>query len=238
MYAGTGIYSLPEASRLIGVQARDIRRWLYGYQYTKTVKGERVQKFSEPLWMPQTIGSDLHEQAIGFHDLLEVRFVRAFVRHGVPPILIRRCLESARTLYGVDYPFTTLQFKTDGRTIFGEAIETLKGDSSLVDLKSRQLVFKNIITPSLYLGIEYDGHQAKKWYPSDNKTHIVLDPTRQFGSPIVEDTGTPTDILYASYLAEGRDEGAIINTASSYRVPIRFVRSAVIFEENLRRVVH
>lgn len=238
MYAGTGIYTLLEASRLIDIQARHLRRWLYGYHYSKTVKGERLRTFSEPLWTPQTAANSTDDLVIGFHDLLEVRFVRAFVRHGVPLIVVRQCLESARRLYEVDYPFTNLQFKTDGKTIFGEAVKKSELDSPLVDLKNRQLVFKNIITPSLYSGIEYDGSQARKWYPTGKQSRIVLDPVRQFGSPIIEDTGTPTDVLYASYLAEGQDDMAISNTASSYGVPARLVRSAIKFEESLKRTIH
>lgn len=238
MYAGTGIYTLLEASRLIDVQARYLRRWLYGYHYSKVVKGERVRTFSEPLWAPQSGTSDSSDLVIGFHDLLEIRFVRAFVKHGVPLIVVRRCLESARAEYNVDYPFTNLEFKTDGKTIFGEAVRKTELGSPLVDLKNRQLVFKNIITPSLYAGIEYDGKQARKWYPAGKRTRIVLDPVRQFGSPIVEDTGTPTDVLYASYLAEGKDDRAVLNTASSYEVPAKLVRSAIKFEESLKRTIH
>ncbi len=238
MYTGTGVYSLPEASRLIGVQSREIRRWLYGYSYKRTVNGEPVRKFSAPLWTPQTSIKDPDEQVIGFHDLLEIRFVREFVRHGVPLAVVRRCLGVARDMYQVDYPFTTLQFKTDGRTIFGEAIKASQDDGSLTDLRTRQLVFKEIISPSLYDGIEYDGRQARKWYPLGAKKKIVLDPGRQFGSPIVEETGTPTSVLFASFLAEGRDETAMQRTASSYAISLPLVRAAVTFEQGLKRTVH
>lgn len=181
---------------------------------------------------------DLHEQIIGFRDLLEIRFVREFVKHGVPLVVVRRCMNTAREMYKVDYPFTTLQFKTDGRTIYGQAIKESEEDGSLTDLKTRQLAFKEIIRPSLYDGIEYDGRQARKWYPVGSKRRIVLDPERQFGSPIIEDTGTPTSILFASFLAEGRDETAIHSTASSYGVTSRLVKAAVEFEQGLRRTVH
>lgn len=122
---------------------------------------------------------------------------------------------------------------------FGEALKQAESEgTSLVDLKNRQNVFRDIITPSLYAGIEYNGAQATKWYPTLKRERIVLDPSRQFGSPIIEDTGTPTDILYASYLAEGENENAIASTSAIYDVPHRFVRAAVRFESSLKQRTH
>lgn len=240
MYNGTGIYSLREAGRLVQAKPRDLNRWLFGYHFPKKgPDGEHMRAFSPPLWQTQVDTSEYEEPIIGFQDLLEVRFVRAFIQHGIPLIVIRKCLESARSIYGVAYPFTNLQFKTDGKTIFGEALKEAESEgASLVDLKNRQNVFRDIITPSLYTGIEYNGTQATKWYPTPKRERIVLDPSRQFGSPIIEDTGTPTDVLYASYLAEGENEGAIVTTSAIYDVPHRFVRSAVRFESGLKQRAH
>ena len=237
MYNGTGIYTLPEAARLIDVPARKIRRWLYGYSYLKKSGEDKVQAFSDPLWQPQLSKVEYEAEVIGFNDLLEVRFVAAFVEHGVPLVVVRRCLDTARKLFGVDYPMTSGSFKTDGKTIFADAIEKSVKEGALLDLKSRQLAFKDIINPSLYAGIEYDGKRASKWYPQ-RRQHIVLDPARQFGSPIVEDTGTPTDVIYASYLAEGETPQAVMRTARIYEVPVKFVESAISFEQGLRRTVH
>lgn len=240
MYSGTGIYSLREAGRLVQAKPRDLNRWLFGYHFPKKgPDGEHMRAFSPPLWQTQVDTSEYEEPIIGFQDLLEVRFVRAFIQHGIPLIVIRKCLESARSIYGVAYPFTNLQFRTDGKTIFGEALKEAESEgASLVDLKNRQNVFRDIITPSLYTGIEYNGTQATKWYPTPKRERIVLDPSRQFGSPIIEDTGTPTDVLYASYLAEGESEGAIVTTSAIYDVPHRFVRSAVRFESGLKQRAH
>ena len=238
MYNGTGIYTLSEAERLINVPARKIRRWLYGYNFPKRSGEGKIQAFSDPLWLPQLSKDDYDAEVIGFNDLLEVRFVAAFVEHGVPLVVVRRCLETAREVFGADYPMTSGSFKTDGKTIFADAVQKSAKEGALIDLKSRQLAFKNIITPSLYGGIEYDGKRASKWYPQGRRQHIVLDPARQFGSPIVEETGTPTDVLYASYLAEGETPQAVTRTARIYETPMKFVESAIAFEQGLRRTFH
>lgn len=235
MYSGTGMYALGEAARLTGIPVPQLNRWLFGYHYPKKRQGESIKGWSEPLWIPQLSGADFEEKVIGFHDLLEARFVNAFVRHGVPLIVVRRCLESAQQMYGVKYPFTTLRFRTDGKTIFGEAVRQAEKDGVLVDLRSRQHVFREIISPSLYAGIEYREDRASKWYPSSKREHVVLDPSRQFGAPIIEESGTPTDVIYAAYLAEGGTDDAIRLTSGVYGISPRFVRSAVRFESSLRQ---
>ena len=238
MYNGTGIYTLPEASRLINVPTRTIQRWLYGYHFPKKSGEVVAQVFSSPLWTPQHSKDDYEAEVIGFNDLLEVRFVSAFVAHGLPLVVVRRCLETAREIFGVDYPMTYGSFKTDGKTIFTEAIEHSVKQGALLDLKSRQLAFRDVIHPSLYAGIEYDGKRATKWYPQARNQHVVLDPSRQFGSPIIEGAGIPTDVLFASFLAEGSNIQAVVQTSRVYDVPTRLVKAAIRFEQSLKRTIH
>lgn len=238
MYTGTGIYTLPQAERLTNVSAKKIRRWLYGHSYPAKPNEGKSRRFSIPLWSPQLNRSEYDADVIGFNDLLEVRFVSAFVQHGVPLQVIRKCLETAKELFGINYPLSSGLFKTDGRTIFAQALKESSEDEALLDLKSRQFAFKDIIKPSLYAGIEYDGQLARKWFPGGPRQHVVLDPARQFGAPILDETGTPTDVLYASYLAEGATPEAIKQTAQVYEVPVKLVNYAIVFEEGLKRSLH
>jgi uncharacterized protein (DUF433 family) len=90
----------------------------------------------------------------------------------------------------------------------------------------------------LYAGIEYSGNLAKKWFPQGIGAAVVLDPSRRFGSPILDKTGMSTDILYASYLAEGKTPQAIKTTALVYDTPLKLVESAIKFEQGLMRKLH
>ena len=239
MYSGTGIYTLREASRLIDVPSQKIHRWLYGYNYLKKSGEEKVQTFSKPLWEPQLSRAEYEAEVIGFNDLLEIRFVAAFLKHGVSLPVVRRCLQTARDLSKSAFPMSSGFFKTDGKTIFFEALNAaLDQEGELLDLKTRQLVFREIISPSLYAGIEYTDNLATRWYPQGLGTPIVLDPTRQFGSPILDKTGMSTNILYASYLAEGKTPLAIKTTAMVYDTPLKLVESAIKFEQGLMRKLH
>lgn len=239
MYSNTGIYSLPSASRLVGVPAPKIRRWLFGHTHKRKTDDGVVKTHAVPLWSPQLSKDDYEAEVIGFLDLLEIRFVAAFVAHGVPLQVVRTCLETARTLLNTDHPFASGSFKTDGKTIFAEALSQSAKEGALLDLKERQFGFKDIIKPSLYQGIEYNsGHEAVRWYPSKTEPVVVLDPTRQFGSPIIEASGVPTDVLFKSFQAEGATDQAMAATAGTYDVSLKHAEAAVRFEQNLRQKSH
>jgi uncharacterized protein (DUF433 family) len=223
---GTGIYPLHQAARLVGAEPRALRRWVQGY--SRTYKGEPVR--SPPLWTTQLMDEDLPEDVIGFRDLLELRMVSAFVRHGVDLKVIRATLEAASEDFGQNYPLTNQQFLTDGKRIFLQAIKKTSDEALLIDVLRKQFVFSDIIKPSLYEGIEYSGDGAIRWFPLGVRKTIVLDPAMQFGTPVVTGTGVPTDTIYASYLAEGRDKDMV---ARVFDLTPRMVTDAVEFEERL-----
>ena len=223
---GTGIYPLSQAARLVGEDPRALRRSLQGCW--RKYKGERVR--FEPLWETQLKHEGLPEDVIGFRDLLELRMVSAFVRHGVGRKVIRATVESASKNFGQDYPLTNQQFLTDGKCIFLQAIVQSTGEPSMIDVLRKQFVFSDIIQPSLYAGIEYGADGAVRWFPLGKRKTIVLDPALHFGTPVISHTGIPTDTIYASYLAEGRDKNMV---ARVFDLTPRMVAEAVEFEERL-----
>ena len=223
---GTGIYPLHQAAKLVGEEPRTLRRWLQGY--SRKSNGESVR--SEPLWATQLRDQDLPEEVIGFRDLLELRMVAAFVRHGVDLKVIRATINFATEYFGNDYPLTNQQFRTDGKRIFLQAVEVATGEQKMVDVLQKQFVFSDIITPSLYSGIEYGDEGAVRWFPVVNRKTIVLDPARQFGTPIVATAGIPTDTIYASYQAEGGDKEMV---ARVFGISAHMVSAAVEFEQRL-----
>jgi len=231
---GLGMYTLADASKLLDVETRALSRWLYGYRFTSNRAGERVEHWSDALWRPQYDPSEFGEKVIGFHDLLEVRIVREFARAGVPLIVIRKCLEKARAVFGAEYPLSAQRFVTDGETILHEAHHAAneEDDGKLLDLRTMQYKFKAIIKPSLYAGIEYLGTKARRWFPEGPRGQVVIDPAIQFGHPTVRGVGVPTETLFASYLAEGKDKARV---ARLYQVEQQHVTAAVKFESRLRK---
>lgn len=223
---GTGIYPLNQAARLVGAEPRAVRRWLQGYE--RKYKGEHVR--SEPLWRTQLKEHDLLDEVIGFRDLLELRMVAAFVKHGVDLKVIRATVDEAAKNFDADYPLTNRKFLTDGKRIFLDAMVMTTGEPRMMDILRKQFVFSDIIKPSLYAGIEYGDGGALRWFPSAKNRTVVLDPNLQFGTPVVSEVGIPTDTIYASFIAEGRNNAMV---ARVFDITPRMVKAAVDFEEKL-----
>src|SRR3990167_335555 len=221
---GIGLYTFGEASRLTNIPAREISRWLVGSVGSN--KGEKT--YYEPLWE-----SELNKEkvrGISFHDLLELRFVKHFREVGVSLQTIRIASTHARELFGSSYPFTSRKFKTDGKTIFCEALEE-SGEASLLNLKKRQYALEKIVSPSLYASIEFsEDETALRWFPLQNSKKIVIDPQRAFGKPVLTSEGLRTDILFEAYLAEGKDKKKV---SRLFDVPVKAVELAIQFEERM-----
>lgn len=218
---GRGVYSLKEAHRLIGVPTRRIRRWTAGYRY----RHRGIIHYSPPV-----VGGNLTGQlgipALDFADLLEVRFLNAFREYGVSWKAIRIASERARDLLGLDHPFSSRRFSTDGRTILAEFVSDT-GDEVLLDLVRSQYEFRRIVGRYLYGEIEFgDSDSPKRWWPFEGSHRIVVDPRRAFGAPIVDVEGVQTRVLSAAVAVEE----SIELVAELFQVDPISVTEAVEFE--------
>ncbi|MDP9874061.1 DUF433 domain-containing protein [Agrobacterium tumefaciens] len=225
---GVGSYTAPEAARLLRTTPLNVNRWLRGYTYKRS--GE--VRHMPPLWTTQHASIEDHLE-IGFRDLIELRFVKAFVDAGVGLLAIRNCLEYARECAKDDRPFSTRRFQTDGRTIFLESIERAGeqvAETKLLDLKKKQYVFKQVIERT-FKDLDIEDAAVARWRPFHGKKSIVIDPGRAFGQPIVSDFGVPTVALADAVEAEGSVE----EVARIFDVTVAVVRDAVQFETDLKR---
>lgn len=221
---GVGSYTAVEAARLIKTSPRNVRRWLGGYMYRTGGETKRMP----PLWTPQLPVFDEHHLEIGFRDLIELRFVKAFIDAGLGLKAIRHCLAYAREIVEEDRPFATRRFRTDGRSIFLESIDQ-SGDAQLLDLKRRQYVLRQIIDRT-FRDLDIEDEVVTRWRPYNGKPSIVIDPERSFGQPIASAYGVPTAVIADAVEAEGSVERA----ARLYELPGSVVRDSLKFEEQLR----
>ena len=219
-----GLYTVAEASFLTGISQGRLRRWLRGYTY----RAGGAHATSAPVWRRQVPEID-GTLGLGFLDLMEARFVDAFRAASVPWRVIRLCAEHARDITGSDHPFCSRRFRTDGRTIFAEVVDQA-GENQLLDLAKNQLAFARVIGPSLYAGIEFSAREMPvRWWPMGQRETVVIDPTRSFGQPIINDGGVPTTVLADAVEAEG----SVAKVASLFRLPQHSVRAALRFEKRL-----
>ena len=218
---GTGSYTVSEAAQLLREKPRNIRRWLGGYAF---VRAGVVTKMPPP-WVPQL--PILSHLELGFRDLIELRFIVAFVRAGLGLKTIRDCIARARDIIGVDRPFSTGLFRTDGRSLFLESLQA-QGDE-LLDLRRKQYVFRDVVEQT-FKDLDLQNGVVAQWRPYGGKPSIVLDPHRSFGQPIASASGVPT-----ATLADAADvEGSVERAAFLYDVSLPVLRDVVAFERQLR----
>lgn len=216
---GHGLYTMSEAVGLTAVPASRIRRYLCGYSYRRG--GER--RVSGPIF--EADYRPTHGVIVlSFRDLIEVRFVDAFRRHGVGPPEIRRASMVAARRWHLAHPFSARRFRTDGREIFEEVLRDEHGEE-LIHLAREQRVFYDVIAPSLH-GLEFDKDVVVRWFPLGSEVPVVVDPRRALGKPISAHSGVPTALLAQAAAALGNSEAV----AEWYGVGVDEVEAAVGFE--------
>jgi uncharacterized protein (DUF433 family) len=219
----TGIYTVPEASRLTCVASPRIRRWLKGYTF---FSGER-EHVSPPVWRGQLKPVD-GALALGFLDLMEIRVVDAFLRAGVSWKTLREAERRGSKLFQTNHPFCTQRFETDGRAIFVD-IGAEPDEPKLLEIINSQAVFDEITSP-FFKDLEFSQDRVlERWWPLGDDRSVVVDPRRAFGKPIVVDRGVPTMILSSAAKASK----SIDEVVFWYDVAKNSVIDAMEFEDSL-----
>lgn len=223
-YLGRGIYTISEASRLTKINSRSISRWVRGYAYQRDSEKKQVAPVFRSDFQP--IDGRI---AISFLDLIEVRFISAFRSLGVSWRTIKIALLKAQEVLQEHYPFSSKKFLTDGREILYRVQEEC-GDSSLMNLVTDQYELERLLEKYLKEGLEYTPEDlACRWWPTGKDSHIVIDPSRSFGQPIINDVNIPTSTLYSAFLAEHSTE----SVASWFEIDETLVDAAVEYEQSL-----
>lgn len=214
-----GIYSVPEAARMTGISETRIRRWLQGYAYE--AGGEK--KKAPPVWSG-ALAPIRGRLAVSFRDLIEMRFVNAFLELGVSWKFIREAQSRARNELGLSHPFSTNRFQTDGGRIFVAMIESA-GRSRLVDLDSGQEMLIGLTAPFLN-ELDFDGEDAViRWWPLGRDRSVALDPAIRMGAACVRPAGVATNVLAG--LCRANDPARV---AAWYALPEASVRDALAWE--------
>ncbi len=218
-----GLYTLAEAAILLGARKRNVNRWMKGYNYSRAGVSYR----SDALWTTE-IPRIEDQVELSFRDLIELRFVLAFTKAGLGMKAIRHCMHYAQECIQSDRPFSTGQFRTDGRTIFLESLEA-SGDPKLLDLRKRQFAFRSLIEGT-FRDLDLEDETVVRWHPFQGKRTIVVDPSRSFGQPIAAESGVPTVALADAVAAEG----SVGRVARLFHVALCEVRDAVRYETELQ----
>lgn len=216
-----GLYTVPEAARLTRISVGKVRRWLKGYDFQS---GTSV-RHSDAVWQGE-IKPIENKLALSFRDLLELRFVDAFIRAGVSWKTMRRAHGRAQEELKTTHPFCSNRISTDGKNILMRQAKE-DGDEALLNLVTQQREFKRIVQDFLK-ELEFSGDDIV-WWPLGKGRQIIVDPRRNFGQPTVAKSGVPAITLARSVKANS----SVDVVARWYEVQRNEVCDAVEFEELL-----
>jgi uncharacterized protein (DUF433 family) len=218
-----GLYTVPEAARLTRISVGKVRRWLKGYDFRS---GTSV-RHSDAVWQGEIKPLE-NKLALSFRDLLELRFVDAFIRAGVSWKTMRRAHGRAQNELRTTHPFCSNRISTDGKNILLRQAEE-DSDQALLNLVTQQREFSRIVQDFLKQ-LEFSGDDIV-WWPLGKRRQIVIDPRRNFGQPTVAKSGIPATTLARSVKANS----SIDIVARWYEAQRDEVRDAVEFEESLAK---
>jgi len=207
---GTGIYTIGEAAHLVKVNATRLRRWVQGYQYAR----RNEVRASAPILDRRAANPGL----LTFFEIVEMCFVREFIKAGVKLPEIRDAAERLRGEWKTPYPFALDRLQTDGCQLL------LKSGEHYRSVATCQQVFD--FAREFFKDIDVVDHLAVAWWPLGRDRLIIIDPKRSFGAPIDVRSGVRTDVLHRAYLAEQDFASA----ADWYDVTVEAVKDAVEFE--------
>jgi uncharacterized protein (DUF433 family) len=217
----TGLYTVPEASRLTRISTGKIRRWIKGYDF----RTSGSIRHSDAVWQGE-IEPINNKISLSFRDLLELRFVDAFIRAGVSWRTMRRAHSKAQDELQTTHPFCSNRIFTYGRRILLRQGEE-DSDQALIDLVNDQAEFARIVEP-FRKELEFSGNDII-WWPLGRERQIVLDPRRNFGQPSAARSGVPTRVLARSV----KTNRSVEAVSHWFEVSEGEVRDAVEFETRL-----
>lgn len=182
---GRGIYTIPDIAILLGIPYYKANRWLNEYWDRRL-----ANPFSD-----QYSWTDGKAKAVGFHTLIELYTFFQLSNAGVKTQVILEAHKMLSEKYNTAFPFATSpiidNMFTDGKKVFFKENENIicTLDYSLqLNLDFVKLFFKK-----LDFG---DEDLANRLWPLGKQHHIVIDPSHQFGQPIINGTNIMPSTIY------------------------------------------
>lgn len=220
-------YTAAYAGRLSGLRSERVGRWLHGYRYQySTLDNSPILKEKEPVIERGKSTGTTHAS---FLDLIDLLFVKHFIKRGFSLQKIRKALIEAKGITG-DHHFAHRSFFTDGSEIYLQ-IKDRKDTALLQLLSGGQWVIKDIIKQlATQIDFQEETGFAEKWYPLGKHKQIVLDPNICFGSPILIGRGIRTENVFDIFTAE---HGKSKDLSKWLDISLQELQAAVSFERIL-----
>lgn len=202
-------YRVGEAARYARTSAQTVTNW-------HKLRGNK----------PGTLSRREPRSELTYLQLIEVGVVAAMRKAGLKLPTIRAAREYIAHELGVEFPFATYRFQTDGKHLFiaHEQLTGMRDADKLLTVNQRgQLAWHEILRQRLR-EFEYDEDIVLRWRVAGINSPVVIDPRVSFGVPNVG--GIPTWVIKERW-ASGE---SIEDTASDLDIDNRLVEAALKYE--------
>jgi Uncharacterized conserved protein len=213
---GSGIYTIPDISKLLNIPQAKVRRYLNEYWDDRLGKKLFNETYS---WT-----ADNKTRAVNFYTLIELFTCFHLQELGVKP---REILKSRMAMVKdlkVPYPFASDKLLSDGKKIWYEFKDSIvKADGSKQsDFVEFIRVFAN--------KIEFNRNKiAEKFWPAGRQSEVIINPHNQFGQPILNGTNINAEVIFSMY-----ESGEQIDTIGIlYDLTKKQVNDAISFYKKL-----
>lgn len=218
-----GLYAVREAARLVRVPRRTLENWVKGCRYRV---GDRIVSANAVIH-PSRDGS------LSFVNLMEALTLAGYRRQGVSMQRVRKALGYAARALDEPHVLASERLLTDGKELFWEFQQRGRdGQADLVLLTSGQKVFPEAVMRYLREMEWGSDRLAARWWPgaAPGAGHVVVDPRRAFGAPVLARTGIRTEDVFSRFSAGepssevAKDYGLSIEQAeAAIRAEVRFL---------------
>ena len=184
---GSGIFTAAEISKILKLPYRRINRWINLY----CENGMILFEYSNSSF------NKLKVKAVNFHTLIELQVMSELSEAGISTNKIAKAKNMLSKLYNTPFPFANKEILENLRVNGNKIYFDEKGDVFVIDDK---LQFSLEFIKSFIHNIEFDTNMlARKYMPLGKSKSIIVDPTRQFGHPVVGDTNIYPETFFNLY---------------------------------------
>ncbi len=182
---GSGIYTIPDISRILGYPQPKVRRYVKDYWDDRLGKKLFNETYS---WKNERI------KAVNFYVLIELYTCFLLREKGASTQSIMKARESMTRELNTPYPFASYKVLLAGKKILYELEDLI-----ITADGSKQLNITEIIR-EFAKNIDFDKNNlAVRFWPKGKANSIVVDPHHQFGQPVINGTNINAEGIFSMY---------------------------------------
>lgn len=206
-----GIYTIPDIAKILNLPYQKVRHWVNCYWDGRLGK-EFKKTYS---W------SIDRSKAVNFHTLIEFYILIQLGEMGISTHAVLQAHKELSVFFKTMYPFADRRvlekMTTDKKKLM------IEQDEKLISLDGTRQINLDFMR-TFFKHIEFgEDHLVSKFWPRGKENSICVDPRRQFGHPVVDNTNIFPETLCNLY--KGGEKIDFI--ASLYELDTRLVKDAI-----------